>query len=526
MADLTSLYHNEPIRDIAIQTCIGVIEKFCLEFPEYSMRGSFTNYFDIQGGTQPPKSQFIHSLDKGYVRFLQIRDFSSDNTPTYIPDSNRNKECVETDVLLGRYGASVGKILTGKTGAYNVACAKVIIKSSQIEKKYLFYLLHSNRVQNVLKNISRSAQGGFNKGDLSAIELIIPNKQYQLSLCKILSIVERYLLRESDKLAFPHYDEFLNAICTDINHKISSILEVEDLIKAQDNINLNIQLLRQTILQEAVQGKLVPQNPDDEPATELLRKIQAEKEQLIKEKKIKKPKPLPPIADDEIPYDLPEGWVWCRLGEVTQSITNGLYKPSNYYDKSGVISLRMYNIQNGKIDFSDCKRVILADDERSTYLLEDFDILINRVNSAELVGKAAIIENPKEVLVYESMNMRLRLFKKELIAGYLNTYFSCRNYKDYIYKNCKQAISQASINQALLSNHVIPLPPQKEQRRILDKVEQLMLLCNSLEAQVQQSKTDAEQLLQAVLREAFEGKQEQLEPVAMAAEGEVEYKKK
>ena len=92
-------------------------------------------------------------------------------------------------------------------------------------------------------------------------------------------------------------------------------------MKAQD--------LKKSILQYAMQGKLVPQNPQDEPASELLKRIKAEKEQLIKEGKIKKEKPLPPITQDEIPYDLPQGWQWVRLGNVGLSNIGLTYKPAD-----------------------------------------------------------------------------------------------------------------------------------------------------------------------------------------------------
>ena len=126
MADLTSLYQKNPKRDISIQACVDCLNKIALEFPNEFPEAFFTDYLDISGGTQPPKSQFIHEPKDGYIRFLQIRDFASENTPTYIPDLKKNKICEEKDIVLGRYGASVGKILTGKAGAYNVACAKII----------------------------------------------------------------------------------------------------------------------------------------------------------------------------------------------------------------------------------------------------------------------------------------------------------------------------------------------------------------------------------------------------------------
>ena len=139
MADLTSLYRNNPKRDIAIQACADCLHKVGLLYPNEFLKGFFTDNLDIAGGTQPPKSRFVYSEKEGYIRFLQIRDFASEDTPTYIPISKNNKLCNDNDIVLGRYGASVGKILTGKSGAYNVACAKVLFLNDQVDRDYLFY---------------------------------------------------------------------------------------------------------------------------------------------------------------------------------------------------------------------------------------------------------------------------------------------------------------------------------------------------------------------------------------------------
>jgi type I restriction enzyme S subunit len=98
----------------------------------------FGEVCDFQGGSQPPKSNFIFEPRNGYVRFLQIRDFGSDKNITYIPESKKNRHCNEDDILLGRYGASVGKVLVNKAGAYNVAVMKTIPDEKVLYKRYFF----------------------------------------------------------------------------------------------------------------------------------------------------------------------------------------------------------------------------------------------------------------------------------------------------------------------------------------------------------------------------------------------------
>ncbi|WP_278382838.1 restriction endonuclease subunit S [Pseudoalteromonas distincta] len=269
----------------------------------------------------------------------------------------------------------------------------------------------------------------------------------------------------------------------------------------------SIDMLKQTILQLAVMGKLVPQNPDDEPAAKLLERIAAEKAQLIKDKKIKKQKPLPEITDEEKLYELPSGWVWSRFGDLFKSFSNGLYKPSKFYTDEGVISLRMYNIQNGYIDFAGAKRVEVEPTELAQFILEPNDLLINRVNSKELVGKTAIIPELEEPLVYESMNMRAKPFIEHLSAQYLNLFMMTKVAQNFISSFAKEAVGQASINQGQVSSIVIPLPPFKEQQHIVAKVDELMTLCDQLKVRLTDAETTKLHLTDIIVKSAvFEGK--------------------
>jgi type I restriction enzyme S subunit len=134
----------------------------------------------FQGGTQPPKSFFVYEPREGYVRLLQIRDFTSDEKATYIPDSPKLRKCTKDDILIGRYGASVGKVLRGKEGAYNVAIIKTIPDTSKINKDYLYYFLLSPLVQNFFNQLAlRSAQAGFTKEEIGQIEIPLPPLRIQ-----------------------------------------------------------------------------------------------------------------------------------------------------------------------------------------------------------------------------------------------------------------------------------------------------------------------------------------------------------
>lgn len=132
---------------------------------------------DFIGGSQPPKSDFIDTPREGYIRLLQIRDFENDNKAIFIPYSKGLKTVTKNDILLGRYGASVGKILTGKEGTYNVALMKVIPDSQKVHNRFLFYVLKSKQFQKYLKIISesRAAQAGFSKKDLGRFYFHLPD---------------------------------------------------------------------------------------------------------------------------------------------------------------------------------------------------------------------------------------------------------------------------------------------------------------------------------------------------------------
>ncbi|MCF8716456.1 restriction endonuclease subunit S [Joostella atrarenae] len=138
----------------------------------------FTTILNIEGGTQPPKSTFIDFPTEGYVRLLQIRDFGNKPIPTYIPKTSKLRTCKKNDILIARYGASIGRILYGMEGAYNVALAKVIIPD-EINTHFIKYLLSSQIFQNPILSLQRTAQSGFNKNDLKNIEIPLPPRAEQ-----------------------------------------------------------------------------------------------------------------------------------------------------------------------------------------------------------------------------------------------------------------------------------------------------------------------------------------------------------
>ncbi|MGZ3757897.1 MAG: restriction endonuclease subunit S [Mucilaginibacter sp.] len=269
-------------------------------------------------------------------------------------------------------------------------------------------------------------------------------------------------------------------------------------------VNL-VKKLRQHLLQDAIQGKLVAQAPTDEPANVLLQKIKTEKEQLIKDKKLKKEKELPIIKPEEIPFEIPENWVWCRLGEIAY-ITSGSTPSQDAFVQNGIPYLKMYNLKNQKIDFY-FKPQYIKEDVHNGQLKRcrayPGDILMNIVGPP--LGKIAIIPDHLIECNFNQAAVLIRPMFKEMnfyMFWYLNEMSEIKAI------DTKGVAGQANISVTQAHNMKIPLPPLAEQHRIVQKLEQLMQTCDALEASIKQSQQQNDHLLQQVLREALTKKVE------------------
>ncbi len=268
-------------------------------------------------------------------------------------------------------------------------------------------------------------------------------------------------------------------------------------IKELDQQQTYLQLLRQTILQEAVQGKLSKQDPTDEPATELLKRIKAEKEKLIKEGKLKKEKELPPIKEDEIPFELPKGWVWSRLGEITNYGISSKVETRNLPEDSWLLELEDIEPISSKII-----RKIRFKERKSLStknLFKKGDVLYSKLRP--YLDKVIVAD---EDGACSSEILPLQCFKG-IEAHYLRLRLKSQDFVNYA--NSKvYGMNLPRLGSEDGRKSLFPLPPLPEQHRIVAKVQQLQQQLNQVEVQVQQSRDYAKQLLQTVLKEAFEPK--------------------
>ena len=226
------------------------------------------------------------------------------------------------------------------------------------------------------------------------------------------------------------------------------------------------EMMKKSILQEAVQGKLVPQDPNDEPASLLLKKIAEEKKKLIKEGKIKKQKPLPEITEDEIPFDIPESWEWVRLEQVAKSITDGDHQAPPKTTK-GVPFLVISNVSSGNLDFANTRFV---PDEYYNALSEDRkadgnDILFTVTGSYGIPVKV----NTTNKLCFQR---HIALIKPLMNTDYLTMVLG----SPLVKKQCDvtaTGTAQKTVGLSSLRNFVIPIPPLNEQKRILERLEEV-----------------------------------------------------
>lgn len=264
--------------------------------------------------------------------------------------------------------------------------------------------------------------------------------------------------------------------------------------------------LQQAFLREAMQGKLIRQDKKDGNANELLNKIKTEKAKLIAEKKLKKEKELAAIKEDEIPFDIPNNWVWCRLGEIAANIEYGTSQKAEMSSEH-IPVLRMNNIQDGKIDYVKLKYVQSSIEDLPKLYLKEGDLLFNRTNSYELVGKSGVYHGADDVMTFASYLIRVQ-FSKNISTDFVNHYINssfCR--KTQLEPEIIQQNGQANFNGTKLKNIICPLPPLAEQKRIVKKLEEVMSLCEELKTTITDNQNYTNQLLQVALKDALQMKE-------------------
>lgn len=266
--------------------------------------------------------------------------------------------------------------------------------------------------------------------------------------------------------------------------------------------------LKQTILQEAIEGKLTAKwrakNPDIGTAKELLDQIKTEKEQLVKDKKIKASKLLAPINEDEIPFDIPPSWEWCKFGEIIYENPRNGYSPKTVDYKTEIKTLKLGAITQGYFDTTQIKYLDISIEKDSFLWLKKGDVLIQRSNSLEHVGMAGIYNLKDTNYIYPDLIMKCQVVQP-VINYFIHKYLVSNFTREYFRNNASGAQqSMPKINQGTVTNLLVPLPPTEEQKEIVATIEKLFTLCDELESEINQNKTTVQTIMATVLKEAFE----------------------
>ena len=297
-------------------------------------------------------------------------------------------------------------------------------------------------------------------------------------------------------------------IVAKVNELMAMCDELEAVEKASDALDKHfMEYLPKSILQAAVRGRLVPQNPSDEPASILLERIRAEKAKLIKAGKLKKEKPLPPITADEIPYDLPDGWLWCRLGEISNYGRNDIYDPAKIPSDSWLLELEDIEKETGRI----FKTVLKRDrpTKSTKYAFSKGQVLLGKLRP--YLNKVLVA--PADGFCSSEI---LPLSFGEINPSYSAILLRSPFFVDYATsKSYGVKMPRLGTTDGVMA--LFPLPPLAEQQRIVAKVDELMALCAKL-------KTVAENVEMSEAKQATIiplGRPQENEPLRMVARGKV-----
>ncbi|WP_195251665.1 restriction endonuclease subunit S [Romboutsia sp. 1001713B170207_170306_H8] len=420
-------------------------------------------------------------------------------------------EVVEGDIIISCAGTIGETYILPKgieKGIINQALLKIRLNEEVIDNTYFINMFKSL----TQREINESAKGSAMK-NLVSIDYLKSNVLFPLpSLNEQKRIVEKvdYLMAFCDNLEAQLEEKvkYGSLSAKSVLNGVSNCSFYEELEEALRFIIDNFKdltladgavgELKNAILSLAVKGKLVPQDESDEPASALLERIREEKDRLVKDKKIKKEKPLPEISEDEIPYELPKDWEWIRMRELAQNIHYG-YTASAKIDNTGVKFVRITDIQNNMVNWGTVPYCDIDEKKLESCKLENNDILIARTGGT--IGKSFIVENVEYSAVFASYLIRV-IPLKSINPRYLKLFLETPLYwRQLISKS--QGTGQPNVNAVSLSELVMPLPSINEQERIIDRVEKLMKVCDELELRIEKSKKYSEKLMECILKNSF-----------------------
>lgn len=351
-------------------------------------------------------------------------------------------------ILIAMYGATIGRLgILQIPATTNQACCACELFSG-IYNKYLFYFLLANR-KNFIKQGAGGAQPNISKAKI--IDTIIPLPP----------------LAEQRRI-------------------VDKIEELQPDIDAYDKAQTKLQAIEQrfpdamkkSLLQYAIEGKLVPQRKEEGTAKDLLAEIRAEKARLVKEKKIKKTKPLPNITDDEKPFAIPDSWEWVRMGDLLNIIGGTSYK-NNQITTHGLRILRGGNINTPNISlYNDDVFLPLTFIDKEKLIRQNDILIVASTGSKKAIGRSGFVYGTHDNISIGAFLRICRLFYTKIFP-YMTLIFSSEYYRNHI-RESVQGTNINNVKKEYILNFLAPIPPLAEQRRIVAKLEELLPLCDQL----------------------------------------------
>ena len=480
--------------------------------------GNLARFIDYRGNTPPKSSNGVKLITAKNVRM----GFINDEPREYISEATYSKWMTrgfpKRGDLLFTTEAPLGNVAVLSTDE-TIALAQRVIDLQPFSDLYSPYLkvclMSSFMQERILDKATGMTAKGIKASKLKLILLPIPpleeQKRIVIKVDQLMRLCDDLEERQQKKRAArvrlnqSALDHLLAASTPAVfSTHWQPICDCFDLLYDTPE---TIGKLRQSILQLAVQGKLVPQDLNDEPASVLLEKIKAEKELSIKEKKIKKSEVFPPISEDELPYKLPESWRWLRLGEIVSFMDAGWSpncpdSPTNDEQSWGV--LKTTAVQKIRYRQEAHKELPKNLKPRREYEVYSGDLLITRAGPKHRVGICCLVRSTRPRLMISDKIIRFHLFEKSAFPEFIELSLNSGYSQEFIEsQKSGMAASQMNISQPKLRMTPIPFPPVAEQKRIVAKVDELMKLCDELEAKLTHAQSLSESLMASVVNHLF-----------------------
>ncbi|EBQ8937162.1 restriction endonuclease subunit S [Salmonella enterica] len=438
------------------------------------------------------------------VKLLRITDIQDDkviwrNVPgCEIKDSDIEQYQLQpNDIVIARTGGTVGKSYLVDDLQYIAVFASYLIRLKYIKftnANYTKIFLGSQLYWLQLYNgVTGTGQPNVNGNTLKKMFFPLPPSNEQNKICSrvqtLLNLCDQ--LEQHSLTSLDAHQQLVETLLTTLTDSQNAEELAENWAHISEHFGTlftteaSIDALKKTILQLAVMGKLVPQDPNDEPASELLKRIAQEKAQLVKDGKIKKQKPLPPISDEEKPFELPEGWEWSLFEDVVD-IQSGITKGRNLANRKliSIPYLRVANVQRGYLDLSEVKEIDIPEEEKDKYHVIKGDLLITEGGDWDTVGRTTVwchdwyIANQNHVF-------KGRIIGQGIDPYWLETYMNSPYSRDYFASASKQTTNLASINKTQLRGCPVAIPPSSEAEKIMLKLNDFNELCEKLKLQIQ-----------------------------------------